>query len=1278
MKTSSTVLPCSLRVLLWAQLLIVQVHVTSSAGQQELIQVVQDHNDTRCNISKCYTLTELIQNQVGGSNMKISFLPGVHVPNVHGQYRVSGVTNFSLVAADIEKGATILCNYSIGFHFSSVTNLEICGLTFEKCRHLAIVLLSLYSSFASVHIRYSENVSISYVNIRNGTGIGLFVISPRGTFIVSRTTFRYNDQNFCVRYIEKPGIGNGNDNVTIANFTNLTVTNSEFSHGMTTYNHRRVDAFPGISIHLSETMYRTVVQLTNITTTENYFSNWHVELQLCKTTLNAENVFSSQSENGLSLIVSKCESSTDSVVTGSARVHVKNATFLNAKISVNDDDLLPSTFNAQTVEAMHKIVFTNITVRGIPLGIEKKTFIIYPNEFYNAWIEMQNATFEESEGIFSQNARFVIKDHFIFKRNNVGLVTTSSNCPNSENQMRIVLRKGSRTIFQDNNLITSRYDSVLYATNTLISMNGYSQLIFENNSGVICGGMLLVNSNFSFSSFGAKYIQFSHNRGRTGGALALFQGAHLKFDCKKVTMRFTNNAASEVGGAIYVDDLGYIVLESRLSPFYIVPRYCRKRPVFYGYFNNNTARVAGNIIYGGWLDGYETSDPFSSLDNDREHPSEVSSDPIRVCICEQSTPNCNLTMKEMQVIPGETLIVQAVAVGQRNGIVPSLVKAQFKNTDHDERGYLDETQYTQNVNWQCTNLTFTLHSSAKVETIDLLNTVRDIQVKTSRGHVTWNPISLSEQFKFTFYFRDCPLGFYFENVLKICSCHPMLLEHGIHCAANTFHVLRSTPKWINATFEHTIALGHHYHGIIVHNHCPFHYCELSVEQPLRLETPDDQCAFNRSGILCGACQTNFSHVLGTSRCMRCPKPWIALILPSMTLAGMILVAFLIVLNLTVSTGSISGLIFYANIVRVNSAVFFPPGVRETSLSSLSSFLSTFIAWMNLDLGIEACFYDGLTAYAKTWFQFLFPLYIWCLVILIIVASHYSSTASRLSGNNAVQVLATLFLLSYAKLLRLIITIFSSTELVYPDGYIRKVWLYDGNVDYLKGKHIPLFVAALFLLIFVSAPYTAVLLFIQWLQKWSFLKVFFWVRKLHPLFDAYTGPYKVKHRYWTGLLLLVRVCLFLVFSLNSLGDPTINFLAVVAMTFCLLTYVSFTGGIYKLWFHNVLENAFILNLGLLSAAVGFYQNNTATVVPAITCTSVGISFLLFAVIVFVHMECKIMKSRIGRALKDFWKRKMFKNGSEEVLQFEPQQTSKKTIVTQSTVDLNDLIQPIMSS
>ena len=93
---------------------------------------------------------------------------------------------------------------------------------------------------------------------------------------------------------------------------------------------------------------------------------------------------------------------------------------------------------------------------------------------------------------------------------------------------------------------------------------------------------------------------------------------------------------------------------------------------------------------------------------------------------------------------------------------------------------------------------------------------------------------------------------------------------------------------------------------------------------------------------------------------------------------------------------------------------------------------------------------------------------------IIVVSHYSTCISKLCGKNIVQVLATLFLLSYTKLLRLVIDVVTFTRIKYPNGYVKAVWLYDGNIDYLKGKHVPLFIATFCLLYTSPSPRDATL------------------------------------------------------------------------------------------------------------------------------------------------------------------------------------------------------------
>ena len=157
---------------------------------------------------------------------------------------------------------------------------------------------------------------------------------------------------------------------------------------------------------------------------------------------------------------------------------------------------------------------------------------------------------------------------------------------------------------------------------------------------------------------------------------------------------------------------------------------------------------------------------------------------------------------------------------------------------------------------------------------------------------------------------------------------------------------------------------------------------------------DTQCAHNRRGVLCGACQDNLSLSLGSLRCLPCHSHWPAVfvaILLAAIIAGILLVTALLVLNMTVATGMINGFIFYANIVAASSSVFFPSSEPSLTIPTV------FVAWLNLDIGIDVCFFDGLDAYIKTWLQLTFPLYIISLVIMVIIVSEYSPRFAQLIG-----------------------------------------------------------------------------------------------------------------------------------------------------------------------------------------------------------------------------------------------------------------------------------------
>ena len=458
--------------------------------------------------------------------------------------------------------------------------------------------------------------------------------------------------------------------------------------------------------------------------------------------------------------------------------------------------------------------------------------------------------------------------------------------------------------------------------------------------------------------------------------------------------------------------------------------------------------------------------------------------------------------------------------------------------------------------------------------------------------------------------NSCPPRFEFSEVRQACICNTRLTraQYTNFCNISSKTVLRWNNFWMGFNDQR---------GLILHPNCPFDYC---ISKPMNISVIDSdaQCQYNRTGKLCGGCRNNDSLLLGTSRCQPCTNLYLTLVIP-FALAGIALAFFIIFLSLTVAEGTTNGLIFYANIVSFNHSTFFPNG--EFNI------LQVFLSWVNLDLGIETCFYNGMDTYSSAWLQFVFPIYVWTLVGILIVLGHYSGKVAKLLGSNPVAVLATLFLLSYTKFLRAIATPLSYTFLEYPDGNER-VWMYDGNVEFLIGKHIPLFSFAMCMLLLIFLPYTFVLFFGQWILAKSKKKAFRWINShtFRPILDAYHGPYNIKHRYWTGLLLLLRCVLYIIFT--QANTNRFNLVAITCVCLGLSIFPWMNIRIYRKWYLQFLEASFILNLGVFAVATCYASDMSDTKAQtAIVSISVGIVFIEFIGIIIYHCLWKLKSKRI---------------------------------------------------
>ena len=610
-------------------------------------------------------------------------------------------------------------------------------------------------------------------------------------------------------------------------------------------------------------------------------------------------------------------------------------------------------------------------------------------------------------------------------------------------------------------------------------------------------------------------------------------------------------------------------------------------------------------------------------------------------MCKENVPDCNITNFKVSLYPGQSITVELVAVGQRSGTVLAHVTAELESNNYENIGNpparIGEIQRIQTVQKTCTPLSYTIYSLREEETL-LITGLKSIEFGLSY-HQSKDTIFREEllqqypdrlgllfkQFRIGRKLKSCPFSFQLNKTGYYCTCPSFLKLYSLKCDSTNYTIIRSGQQWVGVAYDHSNSGNS---TIIAHRHCPFDYCKTDIRSlSITSEYNNELCVFNRAGILCGGCNTNYSRVLGSSKCKICSNIMIIAIIPSGILAGVLLIIFLMILNLTVSAGTINGLIFYANIIQAQRATFFTP-------ESINSFLSKFIALLTLDQGIESCFYNGLDSYTETWLQFCFPLYIWLLMMAIIISSHYSSRASKLSGRNAVQVLATLFLLSFTKVVRLVIDVVSFTILVYPDGQTKAVWLYDGNIEFLRGKHIPLFIASLLLLISISVPYTISMVSMQWLLKISHYRIMFWVQSMKPFFDAYTGPYRPKHRYWTGLLLLARIALLVIFSLNRKNNPTINIFSIALFSNFLLAWLYLSGWVYESWLNNCLELIFLLNLSLTSTTILFEDaESNESRSSAVIYTSTTITFVIFIGLILYHAQKQFFQTRVGTKMKN---------------------------------------------
>ena len=772
----------------------------------------------------------------------------------------------------------------------------------------------------------------------------------------------------------------------------------------------------------------------------------------------------------------------------------------------------------------------------------------------------------------------------------------------------LICRPGGTLTFSEN--FASKRGGGIHAISSLVTLYTRmgdtvpSSLLFTKNVADMGGGLYL-ESNAEIHV-------------TTDYIIEVIEGVEFELENTIIfNLRFVDNFA-DYGGGVYVADetnIGVCTGSGWIKGgCFLQVRYeTASHNITSIQFTDNVANM-GSSLYGGLLDrcgviskrmyGVTYFEEVSGIHN----LSTISSAPVRVCFCNSTgQPDCGQKRQFIKVMKGEFFTVPIVAVDQVNH---TLMNVNIRNSlNYPESGFGEGQMLQTTDNDRCTDVKFSVRSPYPLENITMY-------AEGPCGNANISQVVVSIEFLNC----SCPIGFQpkiSEKTNCVCECDSKLPTYVTNCNAENGTILRDSNYWI-ASISNTDSQN----GYLSYTHCPLDYC-ISPHSKLEINLSSNtgtngQCANGRSGVLCGACQADLSLSIGSSKCVQCTKVWPAvctLFLIGGVLAGIALVVLLMILNLTVAVGTLNGLLFFANVVGANSDIIFKSPVLKI--------LSMPVSWLNLELGFDACFFKGMDRYWKTWIDLAFPTYIIILVIALIHVSEYSIRFSRLiARKNPVATLATLILLSYTKLLRAVITVFSFASLDYPDDSTKTVWLPSASVKYLSGRHIILFILAVIILI-IGTAYTLLLFSWQWLLHHKDKKMFKWVsnQRLGHFFEPYHAPYSIKHRYWTGLLLFARVLLYLVFALNVSGDPGVNLLANVVVGSVLLLYKGICNQLYKNWSIDIIDTTTYFNIVLASGSA-FFTLKSGKIEAVTTYISIVIFLVVCIYVLLYHMFAEV--------------------------------------------------------
>ena len=770
----------------------------------------------------------------------------------------------------------------------------------------------------------------------------------------------------------------------------------------------------------------------------------------------------------------------------------------------------------------------------------------------------------------------------------------------------------------------NKNSSLLRAFLMTVSLFHFSSCKSVTISGTIAEpGKFLYNYGSVFKVFSTNVILqgnllFDSNNADKGAALHLIGNSYIYLK-NGLRAKFINNTSYSFGGAISATN-------------YLASEMCAFQPSMQNYsdisltFIDNKATLAGNAVYYDQL--YNCS---INVNQTKFYNKIFNASQGDVCSGATTISFCN-NRKHYQTYPGGTLHIP-VSVKDANGTptyaVMSVAATERKNFLKKVNWWFSDNQESFIITGRnsCTTINLTIHTT-DTKTLDKTS----LLLFTMLGAVNLNGVNVL--------LNSCPLGFRLDNSLGACVCSDLFTyiknfkEQAIIC--NTDGNMFSKPAGLNLWIG-TDLTGKEF----LVAYCNPRYCNVGSQFDLlhlnrtgsyiSSSTSSETlslCYGSRTGDLCGECITNHSVVFGSTQCKICSSDLWPLTSIIYLAAGPLLVFLLYALKLTLTTGTLNGIIFYAQITNVVITGYLntpcPDCGQELFLVKLSTM---FISWLNLNLGFPLCFYNGMTELWKAGLCLVFPFYLLLIVGTLIVLSRFSTKVSNRLSRSSIQVLVTVVHLSFTKLLQAVIDVFSSSLIFVEGKQTREVWYNSGAVLYASIEHKSLMIVTSVLVGAILLPYMVLMLFGKFFLKVDRLREY-----VRPFFEAIHAPYKGRKWYWFALQQLFVMIVYIFETISRGKEWSMSVILILLIVFLYLQTYSMP---FKNKLISILNLSFLLllNIEFLVIQFMFLSNGSPKYLVMFFAISNYPIIALFCLIIAYHILLSMNKMRKISAFYD---------------------------------------------